>query len=111
MGILDDIKPPQKKHRPISWSHTPELIHVEWDDKKAYAYAARALRLACPCAGCVDEWSGKRTINEAAVPADLRIAGLTESGRYALALAFSDQHATGIYSWDYLRTLMETWTR
>ena len=32
---------------------------------------AQQLRQQCPCAGCVDEWTNKRTLDPARVPADV----------------------------------------
>lgn len=108
MGILDDIKPRQKKPRPTAWRYEPLRLNVSWDDGRQFGYGARALRVACPCAGCVDEWSGKRTVDESTVKPGLMIQSAEETGRYAVQLTFSDTHATGIYSWDYLHALMET---
>ncbi len=109
MGILDDIKPKPKKPRPLGWRTGLTTLHVDWDDGKSYDYPSRALRLACPCAGCVDEWSGKRNVDEASVKPGLMFTRAEETGRYALQITFSDTHGTGIFSWDYLRKLMETW--
>ena len=38
---------------------------------------------------------------------DVRPLSLTEVGRYAVQIGWSDGHQTGIYSWDLLRRLAE----
>src|SRR5205814_8150498 len=55
------------------------------------------LRIACACAHCVDENTGKRVLDPARIPLDLGIRSFGTVGRYALSIAFSDNHDTGIY--------------
>ena len=68
---------------------------------------APALRRECPCAQCVNEWSGERTLKPESIADDIEIADLTTIGRYALNFRWSDGHETGIYSFQYLRDLCE----
>ncbi len=65
--------------------------------------AARELRLACPCAQCVDEISGRPILDHTGVPADVRPVHLALVGAYGLRIHWSDGHATGIYTFDFLR--------
>jgi DUF971 family protein len=44
-------------------------------------------------------------LQPAAVPAGVRPTALHLVGNYAMQLAWSDGHDTGIYSWDALRAL------
>ena len=37
----------------------------------------------------------------------VRVTGFHRVGNYAVSLVFSDGHSSGIYSWDYLRSLGE----
>lgn len=39
------------------------------------------------------------------VPADIDVLRAEPVGRYAVRIAFSDGHDTGLYSWDYLAEL------
>ncbi|HEY3104606.1 MAG TPA: DUF971 domain-containing protein, partial [Pyrinomonadaceae bacterium] len=66
-------------------------------------YEAASLRRACPCAQCVDEWTGERRLQPQAVAEDIEIGDLSIVGRYALNFRWSDGHETGIYSFQYLR--------
>ena len=80
-------------------------ITIEWSDGTESTFSGRTLRLACPCAGCVNEWTGEKILREEAVPADVDFSHVTLVGRYALNFHFSDGHETGIYSFKYLREL------
>jgi DUF971 family protein len=80
-------------------------ISIKWSDETETRFSAAQLRRACPCAGCVDEWTGKRTLRDAQVADDLTFKHTSIVGRYALNFHFSDDHETGIYSFRYLRDL------
>jgi DUF971 family protein len=103
MGLLDKLKPHTPSIRPTDVAISPEGgLMMRWDDGKESRFPALWLRARCPCAGCVDEWSGKRTVGEAQVKADVRANNLDPVGRYATRIQWSDGHDAGIYSWDYL---------
>jgi len=80
-------------------------LTIEWSDDTTSTFTAAGLRRSCPCAGCVDEWTGKKTLQEASVPDDLTFKHTSIVGRYALNFHFSDGHDTGIFSFKYLRDL------
>ncbi len=76
---------------------------IEWDTSGHQAlYPARALRLACPCAACVDEMSGRALLDPAAVPEDVRPVSVALVGAYGLKVRWSDGHDTGIYTFQRL---------
>ena len=62
---------------------------------------------SCPCAQCVNEWTGQRVLEPEAISEELTIANVSIVGRYALNFRWSDGHDTGIYSFRYLRELCE----
>jgi DUF971 family protein len=80
-------------------------LTILWSDGHQAVYAPRALRLACGCAGCQDEWSGERTLNPDSVPDDVRAEDIKPVGRYGLQFVWSDGHSTGIYTYERLRGL------
>ena len=82
-------------------------LRIEWQDGHVSTYAPRGLRLACPCAGCVDEMTGERTLSPEAVPKGVHPVEIRYVGRYALRFFWSDGHDTGIYSFEYLRRLCD----
>jgi DUF971 family protein len=75
--------------------------------RKACDYQAARLRRACPCAQCVNEWTGERTLKPEAISDEVEIQDLSVVGRYALNFRWSDGHETGIYSFQYLRDLCD----
>jgi ATP-binding protein involved in chromosome partitioning len=79
-------------------------ILIEWDRSGHEGfYPARELRLACPCAACVEEMTGRRLLDPGAVPSDVRPASIELVGAYGLRVRWSDGHATGIYTFERLR--------
>lgn len=40
---------------------------------------------------------------------DIRVVSIEPAGNYALKLTFSDHHDSGIYTWEYLRSLCENY--
>ncbi len=78
-------------------------ILIEWDpDGHDAWYPARGLRLACPCAVCVDEVSGRPLLEPDRVPADVKPLSLGLVGAYGLKVRWSDGHDTGIYTFQWL---------
>jgi DUF971 family protein len=108
MGLLDKIGPHKPKPLPTDLGFEDDgTLHVRWNDGKESRFAAKFLRGHCPCAECVEEWSGKRMVGEAQVADDVKPRGMHEVGRYAMQIEWSDGHSTGIYSWDYLCKLRD----
>ena len=82
-------------------------LTIDWSDGKSFFYNASQLRRVCPCAGCVNEWTGERMLKPETVAEDLSFKSIGIVGRYALNFNFSDGHDTGIFSYKYLREIGE----
>lgn len=80
-------------------------VTMTWSDEVETRYDAVMLRRSCPCAGCVNEWTGERMLKDADVADDISIDRISVVGRYALNFHFSDGHDTGIFSFAYLRKI------
>lgn len=79
-------------------------IRVEWDQAGHVGFfPARPLRLACPCAACIDEVSGRPLLDPASVALDVRPVQLALVGAYGIRLTWSDGHHTGIFTFERLR--------
>jgi len=86
---------------------SPAWLRVVWADGRGCRYNAAALRRACPCAQCVNEWTGERTLQAESVSDAVEMVDAEIVGRYALTFKWSDGHHTGIYSFRYLREICE----
>ncbi len=82
-------------------------LRIEWKDGTVSEYAPRALRLACPCAGCVEEMTGVRILRPEDVDPRVYPTAIHYVGRYALQFVWSDGHSTGIYTYEHLRKLWD----
>ncbi|HEY6803281.1 MAG TPA: DUF971 domain-containing protein [Pyrinomonadaceae bacterium] len=95
------IEPREIKHEDDS------TVRITWADDRECRYKAAELRRACPCAQCVNEWTGERMLKPETISDKLDIRDLSLVGRYAINFRWSDGHETGIYSFRYLRELCE----
>jgi DUF971 family protein len=82
-------------------------LSILWGDDRRCRYRAAELRRSCPCAQCVNEWTGERVLKAESISENIEIRNLSVVGRYALNFRWSDGHETGIYSFRYLRELCE----
>ncbi len=82
-------------------------LRINWADGRVCRYGAVALRRVCPCAQCVNEYTGERMLDPATVSDSLGVESVDLVGRYALNFRWSDGHQTGIYSFRLLRELCE----
>ncbi len=80
-------------------------ISIKWSDDSESTYDAPQLRRSCPCASCVNEWTGQKILDDKKIADDLSFTHISIVGRYALNFHFSDGHDTGIFSFNYLRDL------
>jgi DUF971 family protein len=85
----------------------PDVLVIHWNNGHVGRHRVRRLRLVCPCAGCVDEWTGEQTLDPDSVPADVRPRRIDPVGLYALSFEWSDGHSTGIYTFERLAELCE----
>ena len=78
------------------------VLEVAWPRLGVRRITFKALRANCPCAGCVDELTGVRTLNVDAIPANIAPAHIELCGNYALKVEWNDGHSTGLYTWQRL---------
>jgi ATP-binding protein involved in chromosome partitioning len=93
-----------KRLTPYRISRSDAGLTIEWEQgAPGRFHPARALRLACPCAECVEEMSGRPLLRPEAVPLDVAPRTVQLVGTYGLRIVWSDGHSTGIYTFDALR--------
>jgi DUF971 family protein len=79
------------------------ILEVAFDDGKRYSLSCEYLRVYSPSAEVRGHGPGQEVLQVG--KRDVGIAAIEPVGVYAVKLAFSDGHDTGIYSWDYLYEL------
>lgn len=92
---------------------TGEGLEIEWKDGHRSRWSFAWLRLACPCATCHEEREAEgrepgvaRAKAATLLPmyqAPPRPESSQPVGNYAISFKWNDGHASGIYSWEYLR--------
>ncbi|WP_101066194.1 P-loop NTPase [Roseovarius salinarum] len=93
--------------RLVALDHDDTGLLLRWADGHEQCIAPRDLRLACRCAACRDEMSGKPILDPDTVPLDIRLTRIWSVGNYALGMAFSDGHESGIYTFKALRAMQD----
>ena len=82
-------------------------MEITWEDGARTTYTAERLRWACPCAECRGEagMPGRLSRIKELSDDELHIADVKLVGQYAVQIAFASGHASGIYTYRYLRGL------
>jgi DUF971 family protein len=80
-------------------------MEIMWEDGTRSTFTGEQLRWACPCAECRGEAGvpGRLSRVKTLSAEELRIHDVTLVGQYALQIAFDSGHATGIYTFPYLK--------
>ncbi len=85
-----------------------ERLVIEWSDGARHSLSWAVLRKNCPCAGCRTEREKPPALFpiiklEEAQPA--RPQTIEPVGRYAYQILWHDGHDSGIYTFEFLRSL------
>lgn len=94
-----------------------EGVRITWSDSAVQELSSEVLRRACPCAECREKrgdesharpLTGKKRslqIVESSIKEELELTGIWGVGQYAIGMKWGDNHDSGIYTFDYLRSL------
>jgi DUF971 family protein len=97
-----------------------ERLEIDWSDGRKCVYTIEYLRSMCPCAMCRTVREGKDphalmqpagqkkpllTILPGNYAKPLSAVSAKLVGNYALQIDWSDEHGSGIYSFEYLREI------
>lgn len=83
------------------------VLEITWPDTGPVELTFFDVRCVCPCAMCIDEFTGAQLLQPEMVSKDVAPKELGYSGHYALRVTWSDGHGSGLYTWDRLRALCD----
>lgn len=88
----------------LRFSTSTRTLTVVFDDETRAVISYRLLREESPSAENKGHGNGPPP-PRAPIPEDIYVTSAEATGRYAVRIAFSDGHRTGLYTWDLLRQL------
>jgi DUF971 family protein len=93
-------------------------VDITWADQHASHFEFGYLREECPCATCNEKREQDEQHQRSGAPGapaasaalpmykpKIKAQSATQVGNYAVQIGFNDGHNTGIFSYDYLRTI------
>src|SRR5690606_2180829 len=97
--------------QPIDIQAVGNELAIRWDDGSESFIPLETLRRCCPCASC----GGERDIFGNLMkgppprlgPGSFQIVRVVPVGGYAVQPIWGDGHATGLFSFEYLRRIAE----
>lgn len=95
--------------RPVDVQQIGNELAVKWEDNSEDFISLERLRRGCPCAGCKGEVDVLGQLHKGPeiplAPASFRLQKITRVGGYAIQPVWGDGHASGLYSFELLKTL------
>jgi DUF971 family protein len=93
--------------RPVDLQQIGEEVAIKWDDGSENFITLQKLQRVCPCAGCKGEMDVMGNVyknpEQALSPQAFQLVRIDIVGGYAIQPVWADGHATGLYSFEYLR--------
>jgi DUF971 family protein len=90
----------------ITLHQKSRVLEIAFSDGRSFRLPYEFLRVYSPSAEVRGHGPGQEVLQTGKRNVDIR--AVEPVGSYAIQPTFSDGHATGIYSWDYLYELGET---
>jgi DUF971 family protein len=95
--------------RPIDIQQIGSELAIKWDDSRESFIPVEKLRRSCPCAGCMGErdvmGNLHKGLDQPLSPQSFQLKRIATVGGYAIQPFWADGHASGLFSFDYLRRL------
>jgi DUF971 family protein len=95
--------------RPADIQQIGNELAIKWDDGVESFILLEELRRHCPCAGCKGETDILGNLHKNPQPelpsSAFELRRILSVGSYAIQPVWADGHATGIFSFDYLRQI------
>ncbi len=95
--------------RPTDVQQIGNELAVKWEDGDESFIPLEKLRRSCPCAGCKGETDILGNVyknpDQKFSPTAFELTRIVSVGGYAIQPVWADGHATGIFSFDYLKRI------
>src|ERR1700736_4103965 len=102
------VRPAGSRNTPIGLRRRdPRTLSMLWEDGHRDDFDVRDLRLACRCALCIEEMSGRKLLDPKTVRPDVSPRQIVSVGNYAIGFDWNDGHNSGIHSFNDLRAMGE----
>jgi DUF971 family protein len=97
--------------KPLDLQQIGNELAVKWSDGSESFIPLQDLRRACPCAGCKGETDIMGNLyknpEQPLTPQAFELRRIITVGGYAIQPVWADGHATGIFSFEYLRRVAD----
>jgi len=97
--------------RPADIQQIGQELAIKWEDGTESFVRLETLRRCCPCAACKGEGdimgNVRRHPNQPLPAGAFELRRIANVGGYAIQPIWGDGHATGLYSFEYLRKVAE----
>jgi len=97
--------------KPVDIQPIGAELAIKWEDGGESFIPLEKLRRHCPCAACKGEMDVMGRVYKGPdrpfTPRAFQLVRVANVGSYAVQPVWADGHATGIYSFDYLRKVAD----
>ena len=97
--------------QPVDIQQIGGELAVKWEDCSENFVRLETLRRCCPCAGCKGEIDVMGNLyknpDRPLPPPAFELRRIANVGGYAIQPIWGDGHATGLYSFEYLKKVAE----
>lgn len=89
----------------VHYDRDKRLLTLTWPDSLEASLSAEFLRVHSPSAEVRGHGIGQEVLQVG--KRDVAIVDIEKAGRYALKITFDDGHDSGLFDWNYLRSMSE----
>src|SRR5437879_11295961 len=97
--------------KPTDIQQIGDELAIRWEDQSESFVPLEKLRRYCPCAGCKGEVDVMGNLyknpDKPLPPPAFQLRRVAQVGGYAIQPIWGDGHATGLYSFEYVRKVAE----
>jgi len=102
---MTGLDPSTPRPRAITLHQASRVLEIAFDDGRSFRLPCEYLRVYSPSAEVRGHGPGQETLQVG--KREVGISEIEAVGHYAIRPTFTDGHASGIFSWDYLYDLGE----